>query len=126
MGQTLEVTALRRTVVAGSSQRPITSGRAALGCGEGVTFVSEGCRLLLPRERRPAEPPLGPVTLGIRPEGLTLSAQPGPTTLSGQLVLAEVLGAVTHTHVEAGPHRLTAVLPSERPLAAGPCPPGRD
>lgn len=85
----------------------------------GLVFVSDGLRIPLADERRPSSriEPSEAVTLGIRPEDLALTDTAGPHTLSGQLVLAEVLGATTHLHVEVGGRRLIAVVPS------GPAPP---
>jgi len=58
----------------------------------------------------------GPVS----PEDLALADAPGPATIRGQLVLAEVLGATTHLHVEVGSRRLIAAVPSgPSPAPAG-------
>jgi ABC-type sugar transport system ATPase subunit len=88
---------------------------------DGVAFVSETLRTPLPAERRPD--PMDhsgeAVTLGVRPEDLSLADDVGPGTIPGQLVQAEVLGATTHLHVEVGGRRLIAAVPSGSPRAAG-------
>jgi ABC-type sugar transport system ATPase subunit len=86
-----------------------------------LAFVSDVLRIPLAAERCP-----GPsaesgeaVTLGVRPEDLTLADAPAPATLHGQLILAEVLGATTHLHVEVGGRRLIAAVPSGPAPAPG-------
>ncbi|MEN8184190.1 MAG: sn-glycerol-3-phosphate ABC transporter ATP-binding protein UgpC [Myxococcota bacterium] len=81
---------------------------------DGLVFVSEAVRIPLPAERRPdpTEHSGEAVMLGVRPEHLALAAAPEPGTITGQLVLAEVLGATTHLHVEVGGRRLIATVPS--------------
>jgi ABC-type sugar transport system ATPase subunit len=79
-----------------------------------LAFVSDAVTISLTDIQRP-EPAIEPtetVTLGVRPEDLALGGAPGPGTLSGQLVLAEVLGATTHLHVEVGIRRVIAAVPS--------------
>jgi ABC-type sugar transport system ATPase subunit len=91
--------------------------------GDGLVFVSERLRVPLAPERQPARASMsaGEAALGIRPEDLALAAGPGPSTLSGQLALSEVLGAQTHVHLESGSQRLIAVVPSDQsPPPAGP------
>ncbi len=87
--------------------------------GDGLVFRNEDLCLALPAERRPVRVPNAETTLGVRPEDLALVQEPGPSTISGKLVLAEVLGATTHLHVEVGSRRVTAVLSSGEPLQAG-------
>jgi ABC-type sugar transport system ATPase subunit len=81
---------------------------------DGLVFVSDALRIPLAAERRPiaAVESADAVTLGIRPEDLALVEAQGPTTIRGQLVLAEVLGATTHLHVEVDGLRLVAAVPS--------------
>jgi ABC-type sugar transport system ATPase subunit len=88
---------------------------------DGLAFVSEAVRIPLPAERRPDPTDRSgeAVTLGVRPEDLALADAPEPGTIPGQLVLAEVLGATTHLHIEAGGRRLIAVVPSGPPHAEG-------
>ncbi len=85
----------------------------------GSLFVSDTMRIALADERRPGRSleSRGVVTLGVRPEDLALADAAGPNTIGGQLVLAEVLGATTHLHLEAGGRRLIAAVPG------GPVPP---
>jgi ABC-type sugar transport system ATPase subunit len=88
---------------------------------DGLGFVSDALRISLAPERRP-DPAVAspePVTLGVRPEDLALTDAPGPATIRGQLVLAEVLGATTHLHVEVGDRRLIAAVPSGPTPAPG-------
>jgi ABC-type sugar transport system ATPase subunit len=77
-------------------------------------FVSDALRVLVPAKRSldSAVESREVVTLGVRPEHLALADVPGPLTLRGQLVLAEVLGATTHLHVEASGRRVVAAVPS--------------
>ncbi len=85
----------------------------------GLAFVSDALRIPLADGRRPSPrpEPSEAVTIGVRPEDLALTDTAAPNTISGQLVLAEVLGATTHLHVEMGGRRLIAAVPS------GPAPP---
>jgi len=89
--------------------------------GDGLAFVSDALRIPLPAERRPdpATRPDETVTLGVRPEDMALADAPGPGTIPGQLVLAEVLGATTHLHVDVGGRRLIAAVPSGSLRAEG-------
>ncbi len=88
------------------------------GCLEhernGLVFVSDTLRIALATERRPvaALKSGDVVTLGVRPEDLVLADAPESAAISGQLVLAEVLGATTHLHVEVEGRRLVAAVPS--------------
>ena len=81
---------------------------------DGLVFVSEALRIPLLGEQRPdlADHSGKAVTLGVRPEDLALADAPGPGTIRGQLVLAEVLGATTHLHVDVGGRRVIATVPS--------------
>ncbi len=90
---------------------------------DGFVFVSKDLRIPLAAERRPdrALPPGESVTLGVRPEDLALAHEPAPGTVSGQLILAEVLGATTHLHVDVDGRRLIAAVasgPAQRPNAS--------
>ena len=90
--------------------------------GDGLVFVSDALRISLAAGRRPDRTVASgeAVTLGVRPEDLALADAPGPATIRGQLVLAEVLGATTHLHVEVGSRRLIAAVPSgPSPAPAG-------
>ena len=81
---------------------------------DGFVFASDALRVLLPAKRSldSTAESREVVTLGVRPENLALADVPGPLTLRGQLVLAEVLGATTHLHVEANGRRVIAAVPS--------------
>ncbi len=85
---------------------------------DGLAFVSDALRVpLLPgRCPDPTEHAGEAVTLGVRPEDLALAGAPGQGAITGQLVLAEVLGATTHLHVEVGGRRLIAAVPSRSPV----------
>jgi multiple sugar transport system ATP-binding protein len=81
---------------------------------DGLVFVSDALRISLVAERCP-DPAVASgevVTLGVRPEDLALADAAGKGTIPGNLVLAEVLGATTHLHVDVGGRRLIAVVPS--------------
>jgi ABC-type sugar transport system ATPase subunit len=88
-----------------------------------VRFVADGARVPLPRERAPAAPPAGAVTLGVRPEDLTLDpAGAGGVpddALPGRVVLVERLGGTSHVHLDVGPHRLLAAVASDPPPEVG-------
>jgi multiple sugar transport system ATP-binding protein len=88
---------------------------------DGLVFASDALRIPLPAERRPdaTEHSGEAVTLGVRPEDLALAEAPEPGTITGQLVLAEVLGATTHLHVEVAGRRLIATIPSGLSQAEG-------
>jgi multiple sugar transport system ATP-binding protein len=76
-----------------------------------LAFLAEGMRIELPREGTlPAEP----ITLGVRPEDLLLaSGSTGGDSLQGRVVLVERLGGTTHVHVDAGVHRIMAVISND-------------
>ncbi len=86
-----------------------------------LAFVSDAVRMPLPVERRPdpTDHAGEAVTLGVRPEDLALADAPEPGRIAGQLVMAEILGATTHLHVEVGGRRLIAAVPSGSPRAEG-------
>ena len=88
---------------------------------DGLAFVSDALTLPLSADQRldTAAHPGQAVTLGVRPEDLARADAPGAGTITGQLVLAEVLGATTHLHVEVGDRRLIAAVPSESSGAEG-------
>ena len=87
----------------------------------GLVFVSDALRIPLVPERspNPTVETREAVTLGVRPEDLALTDAAGSATIRGQLVLAEILGATTHLHVEDGGRRLIAAVPSGPSLAPG-------
>jgi ABC-type sugar transport system ATPase subunit len=81
---------------------------------DGLVFVTDALRIPLAAER-PPDPTVESheaVTLGVRPEDLALAYVEGKGTIPGDLVLAEVLGATTHLHVEVGGRQLIASVPS--------------
>ncbi len=84
-----------------------------------ISFTSDGIDFPFLSERRASDVPSGSVTLGIRPEDMTvdvLDAQSdGPTRgLQGRVVLVERLGGTSHIHFDAGPHRLLAAVSNDR------------
>ncbi len=100
-----------------------------LDAGDGAAlFVAEGVRLALPPGRR--APGAGPaaVSLGIRPEHLSVVGEPGPdgpgpdapgARLSGRVLLVERLGGTSHVHFDVGPYRLLAAVTGDRLPAPG-------
>lgn len=86
----------------------------------GLHFVSEGVRLALAADRRPqpVPGPDEPIALGVRPEDLTL-ADPARAVLRGEVLLAEILGATMHLHVEVAGRRWIAAIPTRPPPEAG-------
>jgi ABC-type sugar transport system ATPase subunit len=102
----------------GSPSMNFVEGRLA-SSGDELSFVADDLRVPLPAERRPDaalpdEAGKETVTMGIRPEDLTL-APPAPTspTATGQLALAERLGSTTFLHVDVGKTRLVATAASD-------------
>ena len=78
-------------------------------------FVTGGARVPLPGIRVAS----GPVTLGIRPEHVTLmpeadAAATSAATFSAQVAVVERLGGTSHVHLALGSRRLTAVVSGDR------------
>jgi ABC-type sugar transport system ATPase subunit len=94
----------------GSPRMNFVEGRVQREDGA-LVFLAEGMRIELPREGPlPAEP----ITLGVRPEDLLLaSGSTAGDSLQGRVVLVERLGGTTHVHVEAGVHRIMAVMSND-------------
>ena len=85
----------------------------------GPAFVAPEIVLPMAGRRLGAAAAKGRVTLGLRPDEIALASDaPGAPKLTGRVVVAERLGGTTHLHVEVGPHRLVAVIPSDRDLPA--------
>jgi ABC-type sugar transport system ATPase subunit len=88
-------------------------------------FVAEGLRVELLADRLPASIPSKTMTLGIRPEDVTLadgkpmSSDAAGARLSGRVLLVERLGGTSHIHFDLGPHRLMATVSSEEPPEVG-------
>jgi ABC-type sugar transport system ATPase subunit len=92
-------------------------GRIDSDNGSAFFFVADGARVPLGQVRVPATS--GPVTLGIRPEHLTLAAPvpdvaAGPTTFRAEVAIVERLGGTSHVHLALGPRRLIAVVSGDR------------
>ena len=87
---------------------------------ERLAFVADGVRVPLPAERIAAAGSSETITLGIRPEDLTVvSGTRLPTDvlgtgLSGRVLLVERLGGTSHVHVALGPQRLMASVSTEQ------------
>ncbi|MEO0363304.1 MAG: ABC transporter ATP-binding protein, partial [Pseudomonadota bacterium] len=63
---------------------------------------------------RRAKAPAGPVTVGVRPEDLELSAGPAEDAIAGRVVHVENLGSDAYLHLAAGEHRiLCRIAPHE-------------
>ncbi|MDF2774916.1 MAG: transporter related protein [Geminicoccaceae bacterium] len=79
-----------------------------------TVFVADGARVPLPGIRVAS----GPVTLGIRPEHVTLMPAADAAATSGtfgaQVVVVERLGGTSHVHLTLGPRRFTAVVSGDR------------
>lgn len=86
-------------------------------------FAAEGMRIEL--DRLPLSMPSKTMTLGIRPEDLTIagnglpSASSARSRLSGKVLLVERLGGTSHIHMDVGPHRLLAIVSSDEPPDVG-------
>lgn len=78
-----------------------------------------GVRVALPADRQ-ATGRSEAITLGIRPEDLTvvsgerLATDAPGAGLSGRVLLVERLGGTSHVHCEVGPHRLMASVSTQQ------------
>lgn len=101
-----------------------------------LAFVANGVRVTPPAERVRAASHSEAITLGIRPEDLTVVSVDWMSTdtlgagLSGRVLLVERLGGTSHLHVEVGPYCLmasvsTAQLPEIGDLVKLQVPSGR-
>jgi multiple sugar transport system ATP-binding protein len=103
----------------GTPPMNFVEGRVESANGEPV-FRAEGIDVRLLPQRVPSATPLGPVTLGIRPEDMevdvseTRSDGPAKDGVRGCVVLVERLGGTSHIHFDAGPHRLLAAVSNDR------------
>ena len=79
----------------------------------GAFVLADGARVTLPQERIAGSGTTDTVTLGIRPEDLTIhgTTDMAATTdaLRGHVVLVERLGGTSHVHVDVGARRLVVV-----------------
>jgi multiple sugar transport system ATP-binding protein len=102
----------------GSPPMNFVSGHAQAEDGR-MAFVADGVRVALPADIMRAASTSQAITLGIRPEDLTivsgerLPADPVGAAVSGRVLLVERLGGTSHVHCEAGPHRLLASVSTE-------------
>ena len=91
-------------------------GRLANDNGAAVVLADD-VQVSLPRGRLTSSSPTAPVTLGIRPEDLTIhgAADMTQTTgvFSGRVVLVERLGGTSHVHVDVGGRRIVAVVTND-------------
>ncbi|MBA3342020.1 MAG: sn-glycerol-3-phosphate ABC transporter ATP-binding protein UgpC [Gemmatimonadaceae bacterium] len=83
-----------------------------------TVFAAEGVRVQLPHEIADGTGSSEVVTLGIRPEDLTVdsgdSTDAPADSIPGRVVLVERLGGTSHVHFDAGPHRLLASVSNDR------------
>ena len=107
----------------GNPAMNFVNGVAEAGSGAGLAkFVAEGGEWELNLPTRVAESLTSArgkaVTLGIRPEDLSVVAGPGisPATTTARLDLVESLGNETFIYARAGRHDLTARLSPPQPL----------
>jgi len=83
--------------------------------GDSSHFASDGVRV--PLSDGPVAAASDAVTLGVRPEHLTLgppAAAPADSPIVGRIALVERLGGTSHVHVEIGSRRLIAVVSGDR------------
>jgi len=99
----------------GTPPMNFVEGRLA-SSADGVEFVGEALRLPIGPARGAGE---GPATLGIRPEDVVLVPAAGAGSIPAEVALVELLGAHAHLHLDAGPHRLIAVVAGADAPAAG-------
>jgi ABC-type sugar transport system ATPase subunit len=110
----------------GTPQMNFVEGRLETD-GDRSVFAAEGMRVKPHRDVVATAAVSGPVTLGVRPEDLTLdlaadlSAPPSGDALLGRVVLVERLGGTSHVHFDAGPHRLMVAVTSEPVPDVGEC-----
>ncbi len=108
----------------GTPPMNFVEGRVQAETG-GLAFVADGIRVPLAEERVAAATRSEAITLGIRPEDLTVvSGEKAPADtsgarLSGRVLLVERLGGTSHVHFEVGPHRLMASVSAEHLPAIG-------
>jgi ABC-type sugar transport system ATPase subunit len=80
-------------------------------------FVTDGARVPLRRPAIAASGATRSVTLGVRPEDLSIDGARDESATSdalrGAIVLVERLGGTSHVHIDVGPHRLVAVVSSD-------------
>ena len=82
-----------------------------------LSFVAEGVRLTLPRDRFAGIRSATAATLGVRPEDLLVVPPESDATrahLVGRVVLVEMLGGTSLVHFDAGPHRLLASVSDDK------------
>ena len=81
----------------------------------GAVFTADGAAVRLRREVAATVSAQAAVTLGIRPEHLTIDSAIAPPAdaLRGRVVLVERLGGTSHVHVDVGPHRLLAAVAAD-------------
>jgi ABC-type sugar transport system ATPase subunit len=84
----------------------------------GLVFTAEGARVKLTGKVTAGAKSSEPITLGIRPEDLSVDLTPGGSAaagnaLLGKIVLVERLGGTSHLHLEVGPHRLMASVSAD-------------
>ena len=84
-----------------------------------AVFVADGARVQLAREAVATAGSSEPMTLGIRPEDLSVESAPERRSglpggvIAGRVVLVERLGGMSHVHFDAGPHRLMAAVSND-------------
>ena len=86
---------------------------------EGHADMGHGVRLPLPSDLRSRTDGVRTARLGVRPENLRLSSQPGDGTLACEVTLVEPLGAETLITVKAGSVELVARGPATFRETAG-------
>ena len=102
----------------GSPPMNFIDGRVRADDGR-FSFVADGVHVKVPKEGIAAAGSSEAMTLGVRPEDLTMvSTEASPTDtlgsrLSGRVLLVERLGGTSHVHCQVGPHRVLASVSSE-------------
>lgn len=59
------------------------------------------------------------VTLGIRPEDITIAGDRGPETIEAHVDVVEPMGKESVLHLSVGPHSMTSLVPGEYDIEAG-------
>ena len=69
--------------------------------------------------RDAAVPTRDTITLGVRPEDITIAGDRGPETIEATVDVVEPMGKESVLHLSAGPHSLTSLIPGEYDVDAG-------
>jgi len=66
-----------------------------------------------------AVPTLDTITLGIRPEDISVTGDHGPETIEAHIDVVEPMGKESVLHISIGTHKITSLVPGEYDIEAG-------